>query len=192
MCVNICYKWRRSILFWRCLHLLVQPVDLNSASSFLSFSLSGCQSYVCDCVSVCRVHRRHPSVNPSPHSVTAGRAMTWRQKRRGTAESFQLLIESGLLSLFPQPVVGLHLSSEALSTSCGGGQWVGWHFSTSHYIQCQRPVETSGPSRVFSFSLHRSGFPCWDEASSLNYTHFNRFYRAASARVDFVTFQVKY
>lgn len=31
MCVNIYYKWRHSILFWRCLHLLVQPVDLNSA-----------------------------------------------------------------------------------------------------------------------------------------------------------------
>lgn len=62
MCVHIYYKWRCSILFWRCFHLLVQPVDLNSASSFLSVSLSGCQSYVYDCVSVCRVHRRHPSV----------------------------------------------------------------------------------------------------------------------------------
>lgn len=35
MCVNIYYKWRRSILFWRCRHLHVQPVDLNSASSVI-------------------------------------------------------------------------------------------------------------------------------------------------------------
>lgn len=53
VCVNIYDKWRRSILFWRCLHLLVQPVDLNSASPFLSVSLSGCQSYLYDCASVC-------------------------------------------------------------------------------------------------------------------------------------------